>query len=343
MPSVPELVRQYKVAPSTAQAAVETLRREGVVVRRRGSGTFVAERSAIAGNGAHPEYRPTPPHPGVKKGAFVILALYSVPFFRHFVDHITARAASQGLSVVCRYDDQKMALDDALTLEVLDPAGFLIVGWQLEWVAKELMGRGHRTVLFGEPPPDGFASVPTVYGNSEYAGYLATRRLLEMGHRRLLVAHGFATEEELFARRRWRGHLRALREAGIDPAHPNIGKPNAAGWQEDLDALRELFGGKNAPTGVMAWSDIDARGLMSALAQAGLRVPEDVSVVAYGNLPAALQTDPPLDTIDPHLDVQIEHAFSLLSAPAFAGAVPTAVVTPTLVARASCARPRVSI
>jgi GntR family transcriptional regulator len=54
MPSVPELVREYGVAPSTAQAAVETLRREGVVVRRRGSGTFVAERSAAAGSGAHP-------------------------------------------------------------------------------------------------------------------------------------------------------------------------------------------------------------------------------------------------------------------------------------------------
>lgn len=335
MPSVPELVRQFGIAPSTAQTAVEALRREGLIVRRRGSGTFVAERHAVAAAAV-------PPAPAShKKGkeTLAVLALYSVPFFRHFVDHITAHAAARGVAATCRYDTSARALADALVLEAQSPAGFLVVGWELESVARELLARGHQVVLFGEPSPGSLARVPSVYGNSKMGGYLATRRLLEMGHRRLLCVHGFASDDALRARRRWQGHTEALREAGLAPDHPVLGC-DPARWLGNLDAVEALFGGPAAPTGVIAWSDEDALGFASALAQIGVRVPGDVSLVAYGNLPAGRHADPPLDTIDPHLDVQIEHAFALLSdAPAADNrSVPTALVTPTLVPRASCAR-----
>lgn len=334
MPSVPELVRQFHIASSTAQTAVETLRREGLIVRRRGSGTFVAEPTSRNG---------TAPFPSAKQGPLAVLALYAVPFFKHFVDHITREAAARSVPVLCRYDDQQMALGDALDLQAASPSGFFLVGWELEPVANALRARGQNVVLFGEPPPNGVASVPTVYGNSEYGGYLATRRLLSLGHRRITVVHGFETEGALLARRRWQGHVRALREAGLEPDHPLLEQP-ALSDKKGLDRLWALFHQPDAPTGVVAWSDDDAHALASTLGQLGMRVPHDVSIVGYGNLPraqAGVGADDalPLDTVDPHLGVQVEHAWDLLNERRDGGSVPTALVTPTLVCRASCVPP----
>jgi DNA-binding LacI/PurR family transcriptional regulator len=332
LPSVADLERQLGVSNGTVKVALGMLRSEGLVMSRPRSGNYVAERPAAQ--------RPDVPAARLARAntqTLAVLALYSNPFFKHLADHVTARAMERGLGVVCRYDDHKMSLDDALALERLDPAGFFILGWELEWVGRQITRRGRRVVLFGEPPVDTVASVPNVYGGSEQGGYLATRRLLELGHRRLLYAHCFASGEELSMRRRWRGHLRALREAGVDPTHPVIGQTIPGQWP--MDAVDALFQGPNAPTGIVAWNDVYGSSMLAALGRMGLRVPADISLIGYDNLPVSLQTDPPLDTVDQHLDIQIEQAFSLLSMPPETGMVPAMTVAPTLVPRASCARP----
>jgi DNA-binding LacI/PurR family transcriptional regulator len=67
-------------------------------------------------------------------------------------------------------------------------------------------------------------------------------------------------------------------------------------------------------------------------------VPEDVALIGYDNVPVGAQTEPPLDTVDPHTGVQIRHALDMLGAPPEPGRVPIVVVTPTLLCRASCAQ-----
>jgi LacI family transcriptional regulator len=62
-------------------------------------------------------------------------------------------------------------------------------------------------------------------------------------------------------------------------------------------AFETLPKGRNRPTGVLAMSDVAAIGLMSAAQSAGLRVPEDLSVVGYDDLPMSSWTNPALTTV----------------------------------------------
>jgi LacI family transcriptional regulator len=88
-------------------------------------------------------------------------------------------------------------------------------------------------------------------------------------------------------------------EAAIDRAgapRPNFvtaGISVAAG----AHAFDSLSKGKRRPTAVLAMSDMVAIGVMSAAQAAGLRVPEDVSVVGFDDIPMASWTNPPLTTV----------------------------------------------
>jgi DNA-binding LacI/PurR family transcriptional regulator len=336
LPSAPELARQFGVASGTVHAAVEVLRREGLIVRRKGSGTFVAERPSAVGDRS----------PGArlrdktKSRTIAVFALSSNPFFQNCVEHLITEAAARGLAVECRYADDHLTLEDALRFEALGPAGFVVVGMSLEWLAAALRERGHPVVLIGDPNVDAMPSVPTVYADAEYAGYLAAKRLLLLGHRRIVYAHRMGTDEKLYAKRRWRGHERALREAGIPEPHRVVGHPVVQAWMNAPDAARRYFTAASAPTAVVTWYDAEAVMIIDALRRAGLQAPDDVSVIGYDNLPIGAHYVPPLDTIDLHMDEQVRHALSLLSLPAPPAAVSATLITPTLVCRASCAPPR---
>jgi DNA-binding LacI/PurR family transcriptional regulator len=62
-------------------------------------------------------------------------------------------------------------------------------------------------------------------------------------------------------------------------------------------AFEALPKGRSRPTGVLAMSDMTAIGVMSAAQAAGIRVPEELSVVGYDDVPASSWTNPPLTTV----------------------------------------------
>jgi GntR family transcriptional regulator, arabinose operon transcriptional repressor len=334
-PSAPELKRAYGVAAGTVEAALETLRSEGLIVRRRGSGTFVA-RPARA------------PHPQEAGGALVTLAGSSgeqLPYVRRLLDELTGYAARHGRRVVSHYaaygpsqDGAVLQVEEtlryALELEVMRPQGYLLVFWEQAPVARELIRRGHRAVVLGVPPPGTVPDVPCVCGDHEAGGYLAARHLLDLGHRRLLFAHCLGATEQLERSRRWRGYCRALREAAIEPraAGNELFQPGV------LDAL---FGAPDAPTGVVFWTDVVAARLWPLFQARGLRVPDDVSMIGYDNTPPPGLF--PLDSIDQALERQVEDAARLLETPAGEAPTPPSapmhVFAPQVVVRGSCAAP----
>ena len=333
LPSAMEMRHQFGVAAGTVEAAVELLRQEGLVERRRGSGTFVARRTPVA-------------HPGkVKTGLIAVLASGKFPYIQNAVEQLSAQAPGQGMRIVCHYghyeSDPERALQDALELEALQPAGFVLTFAHLAPVARVLLERGHPAVVIGLRALGETPLVPCVDGDHEYGARLAACRLLDLGHRRLLFVHGFARSERLWESRRWEGHRRALQEAGID----SISSAYFNFQQPDYAEIVRLFHGPDAPTGVVAWNDDEAVTLMSLLRQTGLRVPDDVSVIGYGNVPLGEHAHPALETIDQHMEVQVRYVFDLLKTPLSRlsqGSGPTTSVTPTLLRRHSCAAPPVS-
>jgi LacI family transcriptional regulator len=142
------------------------------------------------------------------------------------------------------------------------------------------------------------ASVPTVGSNNWNGGLLATRHLLELGHRRIAIISG--PEDMLCARTRLSGFRFAHEEGGIpvDPGLVRHGSFYVGAGYENAMALLEGADPAERPTAIFAGSDMQALGVLRAARRLGLDVPGDLSIIGYDNLPVTAWTDPALTTVN---------------------------------------------
>ena len=122
----------------------------------------------------------------------------------------------------------------------------------------------------------------------------ATEYLISLGHRRIAMIAGPSDWNS--ARNRTEGYLQALQGNGISPNSELIIEST---WlhKGGYLGMKTLLEKKVPFTAVFAQNDRMARGAITALHQTGLRVPEDVSVIGYDDIPEAEFSDPPLTTI----------------------------------------------
>jgi LacI family transcriptional regulator len=128
----------------------------------------------------------------------------------------------------------------------------------------------------------------------ERGGYLATRHLLELGHRRIACISGPHALSS--SAQRAEGCRRALAEAGLELPerwHRECDFTSASGHT----AMRELLAANPRPTAVFAANDLSAIGAMAAAAEEGLQVPRDMSVVGFDDIPLAEFASPGLTTV----------------------------------------------
>lgn len=157
----------------------------------------------------------------------------------------------------------------------------------------------------GQPLP----GVPTVGSNNWSGGLAATRHLTDLGHRRIAVISG--PSAVLCSRARVDGYRSALEGAGlpIDPELVRWGTFHTdAGYAHTLELLRL----PNRPTAIFAGSDYQALGVIRAAAELGLRVPQDLSIVGYDDLPIAEWINPSLTTVRQPLTEMASHATHML-------------------------------
>jgi LacI family transcriptional regulator len=140
------------------------------------------------------------------------------------------------------------------------------------------------------PDPD----VPSVGATNWAGGMAATDHLLGLGHRRIGAVTGPA--DYLCSRARIDGYRSALERAGaqFDEALVRQGD-----FQHEGGFIRggELLDLPEPPTAIFAGSDQQALGVYEAARQRGLRIPQDLSVVGFDDLPAARWVSPPLTTV----------------------------------------------
>jgi LacI family transcriptional regulator, galactose operon repressor len=186
-----------------------------------------------------------------------------------------------------------------------------------------------------------------------YAGAVtAINHLLQLGHERIACVQGLMQFQ--CCQDRYRGYLDALRAVGIQP-DPELTKAGEFSPDTARARSRDLFAlpKRQRPTAVFAHSDVTAYAVMKAAADAGLRIPEDVSVIGFDDIESAAQIPPPLTTIrQPFTEMGIRAAELLMAAirtsneptgevpagtPAGTPAEPVRLEMPTtLIVRASC-------
>ncbi|TDC15627.1 LacI family transcriptional regulator [Streptomyces sp. 8K308] len=159
--------------------------------------------------------------------------------------------------------------------------------------AERLRTRGIPFVLV-DPTGEPGHGVPSVGASNWSGGLSATRHLLELGHRRVAVIAG--PEHLLAARARLDGYRAALDLAGI-PLDPTLVRVGEFHILDGLKHTRDLLRLPEPPTAVFASTDGQALGVYRAAAEAGLRVPEDLSVVGFDDLFPSQWLTPPLTTV----------------------------------------------
>ncbi len=201
--------------------------------------------------------------------------------------------------------------DDRALLEILLSRG---VDGIIFWNERETEGRtmveqgvGRPVVTFCYPS----SRADSVMVDFRLGARLAVEHLIEQGHRRI----GFFCPSEAVSF--WTGNLRlcgycdtVTEHGGVPLVYPY------EGLLSDIESTREAAEalGRSAvrPDALFCFNDLVAIGAMMGLRRAGLRVPEDVALVGFDDIPLAAQLDVPLTTIDMPLDEVCRRAVDLL-------------------------------
>jgi len=156
---------------------------------------------------------------------------------------------------------------------------------------------GISVVLLGLGADDGTFDLVTANGG--LGTYLTTSHLLDLDHRRIAFVGGPSDEATTVDRRA--GYERALKERGITPLAGWVAEGPGWGHEAGSERARELLvrgtlDGPRAVTGIVAANDVLALGALNALVAAGRRVPQDVSLTGFDDLPLASLYRPALTT-----------------------------------------------
>ncbi len=243
-----------------------------------------------------------------------------------------------------RNDEQKMQRYLSL-FQQRRVEGLLILASSLkleDQVIFELHSHGLPLVVIGREVQD--AAVPTIVNDNVGGAYQAVDHLLDLGHRKIAFILG--PSKYIDSQQRAEGGVRALRDHGLQADEKLTIKESTVGWGPEAGycSMKEILRTGEPFTAVSAFDDISAFGAIRAITEAGLRVPDDISVVGFDDLPAAAFYNPPLTTVHNSMEEMGRQGAEMLRgliAGAGSGSPALKVLTKNrLVVRKSTAPPR---
>lgn len=163
-------------------------------------------------------------------------------------------------------------------------------------VIEHLVGEGLPLVIIGREVAN--FEVPTVVTDSRGGAFQATQHLLDLGHRDIAFILGPTSYTDSCLRRL--GAQQAMERAGLTFRSDLVVEESTVGWGPEAGykaTKRLLKCCRGTFTAVFAFDDISAFGVIRALTEADLKVPGDVSVVGFDDIPAAAFYNPPLTTV----------------------------------------------
>ncbi|OOF87446.1 HTH-type transcriptional repressor PurR [Rodentibacter ratti] len=130
--------------------------------------------------------------------------------------------------------------------------------------------------------------------NSFTGGYLATKHLIDCGHKEIGIIAGELTKTT--ARTRYEGFEKAMKDAGLI-INKNWVMEGYFEPEDGYECMNKILTQTNLPTAVFCCNDVMALGAISAITEKGLRVPDDISIIGYDNIHSSRFYAPPLTTI----------------------------------------------
>ena len=217
----------------------------------------------------------------------------------------TCEAAGYSLLIIPITDDN----DAQTTIREALVDGFIVYTARTETVVGHVLDRNLPVVTVDRERIPGFAAVRV---DDRSGGRQIARHLIDQGHRRLAIIAprlGFDAHTGLIDRRRRAGisyafcadrvagYMEAFAESGMDPLDIPIDERPENHEEAGRAAALNLLRLEPRPTAILAMTDRLAIGALGAAAELGLRVPRDLSVVGFDDIPAAAAASTPLTTV----------------------------------------------
>jgi LacI family transcriptional regulator len=235
------------------------------------------------------------------------------PYFPAFALGAEDRVRQRGYTLVLgnsEYDPSREASYLELVRSQQLAGAIYCLGDELSPILPELqraVEEGLAVVLVHSP----MASVPTVCADNRQGGRLAAQHLLDLGHRQIGIVSALPLDEGMADREG--GFLDVLREAGMAvdrSAVPTMyGNHQIEGGRQ---AAVDLLSHAPEITAIFVLNDLMALGALEAARSVGRRVPEDLSVVGFDNIPFAALANPALTTVGQPIRQLGEQAADLL-------------------------------
>ncbi|MCS0627913.1 LacI family DNA-binding transcriptional regulator [Telluria mixta] len=241
----------------------------------------------------------------------VLMPDFANPFFSETVKGIESVARRQGYNIVLSGAPDTLAREghslDILYNRLVDGVISLANYHDLPRVLRDVPNL--PWVSCSEFNPE--SHVPHVSIDHEQAAVDAVQYLINRGHRRIALLG--ADENYAWARQRRAGYEMALRRAGLVIEPQLIRIARGTDYSFGMEAAGALLAQESPPTSVFAVSDTLAIGAIKAFRRAGRRVPEDIAVVGFDNIPLSQVFEPALTTIaQPMFELGAEAANLLL-------------------------------
>lgn len=290
LPPIRELASQLGLNLHTVRNAYHLLEAEGIVETRPGRGTRVLAYNPRKITEASLDF--------FSHTIGVIVPSWSNPFYHEFlagVEEITE--VNQSLIFLCNtHDDDAILWRDFSRLAAKQVDGILVASHDIyQFLPEDLdhQAASHNlpVVTVDYPGCRGYG----VQIDLESVGYMATRHLVEHGHQRigLITFNPLVPNVEPIVK----GYQRALAEAKLKLSEDLIavvpGFDKACGEQ---GAIR-LLTNPRPPSAIFACSDLIGLGAMEAAVRIGLRIPEDLAVIGFNNIPVASLVEPGLTSV----------------------------------------------
>lgn len=227
----------------------------------------------------------------------VVVTTIADPFSAEVVEGIERTASAHGYSVILAASndepEREIAAVEMLHSKRVD--AIVITSSRVGALHQDRLGAaGVPVILLNNHSQQEVPNAYSVRVDDVHGGQLATGHLIGLGHRR--IAHVAGPEGHTPSRERLDGYRRALEAAGL-PFEPALVIPGNGRPEGGEAALAALLALPKRPSAVFCYNDMTAIGLLRSAKASGVRVPQDLAVVGFDNIPFAAYVTPSLTTI----------------------------------------------
>lgn len=324
-----ELAEHYGVSLITVKKALSELIREGFLYARVGKGTFVARTVRPVDHREH-------------RSIGIVLRDLDEPFFSEVTRVVEDLAYEAGYNIMLSVSAGRREKEAGQIrhFRSIGVDGLLIASMHSSHRAPKVVRELH-TAHFPYVMVSYVADEDIYYVgvDHEQGAYLATTHLLSQG--RTQIGYLGTPSDDLLSALREAGYRRALEEHGlpyqIDRVYPVLTGSSWERYDAAYTAGRDIARRKDHPDAFFVYNDAAAIGLLRALLDAGLRVPEDVALVGFDDIQRAAYAPVPLTTVrQPTETIGRLAVETLLRRVGRQPVEPRVVLTPELVIRESC-------